>query len=155
MWDIDIPDEEWLITQRRTLQSFYDNYNDNNNKGCKYLPLLNIDPDHIIPDELHLLLRITDVLLSNLISAAKTDDKKHKRNCKLLEGPMINRLINNIRSSGVNFNIWEKDGGNFEYTSLMGDDKKLLKNLPPKLIDCQPTRFAFDVKQLWEVIILC
>ena len=38
---------------------------------------------------------------------------------------MINRLINNIISSGVNFNIWEKDGGNFEYTSLMGDDKKI------------------------------
>ena len=116
--------KRYIIVKRRTLQSFYDNYNDNNNKGCKYLPLLNIDPDHIIPDELHLLLRTTDVLLSNLISAAKTDDKKHKRNCKLLEGPMINRLINNIISSGVNFNIWEKDGGNFEYTSLMGDDKK-------------------------------
>ena len=69
-----------LITQRRTLQSFYDNYNDNNNKGCKHLPLLNIDPDHIIPDELHLLLRITDILTSNLISAAKTDDQNQKRN---------------------------------------------------------------------------
>ena len=33
-------------------------------------PLLNIDLDHIIVDELHLLLRITDILTSNLITEA-------------------------------------------------------------------------------------
>ena len=39
-------------------------------------PLLKIPFDHIILDELHLLLRITDVLLSNLIEdAMEWDDK--------------------------------------------------------------------------------
>ena len=76
---------------------------------------------------------------------------KIKNETKLLEGPMINKLLKAIRNCGVTFNIWEKDG-NFEYSSLMGDDtKKLLKLLPFKLEDCQPSRFALDVQRLWEV----
>jgi hypothetical protein len=30
-------------------------------------PLVKIEPDHVVPDELHLLLRICDKLLTNLI----------------------------------------------------------------------------------------
>ena len=152
-WDIDVSDEEYLVTQKRTIRSFYDNYRNKNDKGCNHLPLINIDPDNIIPDELHLLLRITDVLINNLIRAAKINDLNHKRNCKLLDGPMVNSVINNIRSCGVNFSIWVSEKGpGFDFTSLMGDSKKaLLKNLPPKLLDCQPKRFASDVQQLWEV----
>ena len=44
--------------------------------SCKQPPLLEIETDHIIPDELHLLLRITDVLTDNLITTAITHDKK-------------------------------------------------------------------------------
>ena len=40
------------------------------NYVCCKEPLLNIDLDHIIVDELHLLLRITDILTSNLITEA-------------------------------------------------------------------------------------
>ena len=35
--------------------------------GSKNPPLLKVEPDHIIPNELHLLLRVTDVLLRNII----------------------------------------------------------------------------------------
>ena len=148
---LEVTDDEYLIRHKQTLQSFYDNYRNNNDKGCKHLPLINIDPGNIIPDELHLLLRITDVLISNLISAAKTDDTKHKKNCKLLDGPMVNSVINKIRSCGINFNVWITEKG-FDYTSLMGDSKKaLLQKLPSKLLDCQPRRFASDVQRLWEV----
>jgi len=31
--------------------------------GCQLQPLFNIEVDHIIPDELHLLLRVMDVLI--------------------------------------------------------------------------------------------
>ena len=66
---------------------------------------------------------------------------------------MIKALTDSIQSCGVTFSIWEKDG-NFEFTSIMGDDKKkLLKMLPPKLISCQPPAFSLDVKKLWEVAI--
>ena len=66
---------------------------------------------------------------------------------------MMNSLINNIRSCGVNFSIWVIETGcGFDFTSLVGDSKKtLLTNLPPKLLDCQPEGFASDVQKLWEV----
>ena len=35
---------------------------------CANVPLLTIKPDHIIPDELHLLLRVVDRLLRNIIN---------------------------------------------------------------------------------------
>ena len=46
------------------------------NYCCCHEPLLNIPPDHIILDELHLMLRVTDILLENLIEdATQWDDK--------------------------------------------------------------------------------
>ena len=45
-------------------------------------PLITIDLDYWIPGELHLLLRITDVLIQNLINAAASDDYKHSRSNK-------------------------------------------------------------------------
>ena len=38
-------------------------------------PLFTIDLDYWIPDELQLLLRVTDVLTQNLITAAASDDQ--------------------------------------------------------------------------------
>ena len=35
--------------------------------GSQHPPLMKIDPDHVILDELHLLLRVTDVLIRNLV----------------------------------------------------------------------------------------
>ena len=40
--------------------------------GSITTPLLNIEPDHIIPDELHLLLHIADVLITHLQTIVKT-----------------------------------------------------------------------------------
>ena len=153
-WDSDVSDSEYLITRKRTLESFYTNCKKPgvSCNGCKHPPLLKLDPDKIIPDELHLLLRVTDVLIHNLISAAKTDDKKNNKRLALKEGSMMKALIHSIKSCGVSFDVWEKDGG-FDFTSLMGDcKKKLLKMLPPKLTSCQPVAFASDVKTLWEVL---
>ena len=35
--------------------------------GSQHAPLLKVDPDHVILDELHLLLRVTDILIRNLV----------------------------------------------------------------------------------------
>ena len=77
-------------------------------------PLLKIPFDHIILDELHLLLRITDVLLSNLIEDAmewddKSDFLKKKAEPK---GAHLQKLIAIINSCGVTFTIWEKKDAN-------------------------------------------
>jgi len=47
-----------------------------NNDGCIHPPLLHIDQEHVVVDELHLLLRITDVLLRNVIEDAVRLDQK-------------------------------------------------------------------------------
>jgi len=42
--------------------------------GCIHPPLLNIELDNIVVDELHLMLRVGDVLLRNLILYADSRD---------------------------------------------------------------------------------
>jgi ribosomal protein S6 len=48
-----------------------------NDFGVRAQRLVSIEPEHIIIDELHLLLRICDKLLRNLILDAKTLDEKN------------------------------------------------------------------------------
>ena len=102
----------------------------------------------LIPDELHLLLRITDRLIENLINGAVAHDDVSN----ILEGEMLKDLIQAINSCGVIFNIYAPTKNKREFTSLTGTDrKKLLKFLPPKLLHCQPSHYAEQVKRLWEV----
>ena len=72
---------------------------------CIYPPLLDIEMDHVVPDELHLLLRIMDVLIENLIMDAVYWDEKDnlgKRNCDKEENH-LNLLVETIKSCGVSF----------------------------------------------------
>ena len=97
-------------------------------------PLVSIEPEHIIIDELHLLLRICDKLLMNLILDTKT---LHDKNAVHGEkSDFLGQLTEKIRGWGVSFYIWTKKGtqGELDWSSLTGSDyKKLLENLPSKL----------------------
>ena len=78
--------------------------------GFVETPLIRIPFDHIVLDEIHLLLRITDVLLANLIEDAmewddKSDFLKKKGEAK---GVHLHKLVQTINSCGVTFTIWEK-----------------------------------------------
>lgn len=130
---------------------------------CVNSPLLNIPLDHIILDELHLLLRFTDVLLSNPIEdAMELDDKddffKKKGEPK---GTHLRKLTQLINSCGVTFSVWgKKDGdgkgmGKIDWTSLMGDEKKkLLRTLATKLGESNDVIHADSkdtVVKLWLV----
>ena len=131
----------------RTIKELQDN---TDKMGTIQPPLLIMDLNCIIPDELHLLLRITDRLIRNLIIAAVVADHP----AKPLTGPMVKSLITEVQSCGVHFEVYEKN--QYEFTSLNGNDrKKLLQLLPPKLTKCQPKEFCDDVKKLWEVYSYC
>ena len=99
------------------------------------------------------MLRVTDVLTRNLINAAANQDRKDGRRSKdINDGPIIQKLIESIRSCGVPFKIRSADKKVFSFTSLVGGDKlKLLKKMPEKIKQCQPTDIADKVKKLWEV----
>ena len=61
---------------QRTLQNLKEDVV-KNDFGVRAHPLVSIEPEHIINDGLHLLLRICDKLLRNLILDAKTIDDKN------------------------------------------------------------------------------
>jgi hypothetical protein len=77
-----------------------------NDFGVRAQPLVSIEPEHIIIDELHLLLRICDKLLRNLIlDTKKLDDKKVVHGEK---SDFLGQLTEKIRGCGVLFYIWTK-----------------------------------------------
>ena len=135
-----------MTARQHGLRSIEDLKDNKDTKGRIRLPLLHIKLDCIIPDELHLLLRITDVLIRNLILAAVAEDHP----AKPLTGRMVKALITAIKSCGVHFMVVDK--AQYEFTSLNGNDKKkLLKDLPSKLHGCQPPQHSDKIKKLWEV----
>ena len=67
------------------------------------------------------------------------------------------RLQAAVRSCGVSFDIWEKtnaDGkgsGTYDFTRLLGNDKKqLLREFPGKILSVVQTSTSNTVKKIWE-----
>lgn len=124
----------------------------NRNKyGVKHKPLLNIEVDHFLPDELHLMLRITDVLLRNVIfDVLDKDDKAKKQG---LTSTNLDDFVTLVQSCGVSFHVWTPKGSTeIEWSSLTGLDKiKVLKSLPEKLLesDTVNTDTKKGVVKLW------
>ena len=125
---------------------------------CVNPPILNIELDHVILDELHLLLRIMDILIENLVHEAlrwDEEDNWKKRKCEQ-KTIHLDHLKDIIRSCGVSFDIWEKTNadakgsGQYDFTSLLGPDKKkLLKELPHKFEGVIQPAAENEVENLW------
>lgn len=62
------------MPRRRTLEDIKTEYDTKKNYGCIHYSLLNIPLTHVIPDELHLLLSITDGLLENVVDEVPERD---------------------------------------------------------------------------------
>lgn len=69
--------------------------------GAIHSPLINISLDKIIIDELHLILRISDVLIRNLVNAAMAADCRITRDTTVC----IDMLLQNIRKCGITFRV--------------------------------------------------
>ena len=122
--------------------------------GVKHPPLIDIPLNHVIVNELHLFLRITDILLRNVIQHVIEEDLKTTRKVDLLDGPHLTMLVKYIRKCGISFSVWctqDGEGSKLDWTSLMGPDKrKLLEKLPAYFKDILPS--AIDVTtKLWKV----
>ena len=84
---------------------------------------------HVVADELHLLLRITDVLIQALLGTAVAHDHHTacgRRRVKPQDGPMVQNLVKTIQSCKVNFYIWEdkKADNTLLWPSLMGAENR-------------------------------
>ena len=95
-WDVSKNNEA------RTYNSMLQNFNHpKNKKGCINKPLLQFETTNIVIDELHLMLRITDVLLRNLIWAMIQKDLRERNNTK----NHMEQLVLAIRSCGITFKV--------------------------------------------------
>ena len=110
--------------------------------SLKYSIVLNIPITHVIPDELHLLLRITDKLLQNVIDEALEREavEDFDKPGGQPKGTYLAKLVKAINDLGISFSIWNKrnaDGSESqvkEFTSLLDSQKeKLLNGFPSKV----------------------
>ena len=126
------------------------------NYGCVNPPLIEIDLDHVILDDLNLMLRVVDVLIDNILEDVlewdKIDDFS-KRRCEE-KGKHLDNFINAVRSCGVSFNVWQKAGttgpSKFETTSLRGDDKKILLKLLPNKLELVIQDTCESLTKVWK-----
>ena len=84
---------------------------------------LNIDLQNVVPDGLHLMLRTTDKLTRNLISAAMSEDMKHSEPDKLQRSMMLS-LLRKLRNCRVSFSVrFDKSEEGIDFSSLVRNDK--------------------------------
>ena len=89
----------------RTLQDIKEMSKSRKNNGCCWEPLSNIELDHIVVDEFHLLLRITNILTANLITVVtKWHIEENSRN----KVTHLNKLVSCVRSTGMSFMVSKK-----------------------------------------------
>ena len=158
-WDTSKPFSHYNdVPQWRTLEEIKQMCHSKDNFGCIHKPLIDIPLTNVIPDELHLLLRITDKVLQNIIDEvlerdAIEDFSKPRGQPK---GIHLSELVKAINSLGISFAIWNKrnaDGSESQvkdFTSLLGTQKKkLLSELPSKFHEFLNPNTCETVKQIW------
>ena len=109
-------------------------------------PLIDIEPKNCVPDELHLFLRITDIIFNSLFQELVKHDHKSKVH-KTGESDHVQRAVRNVRRLGISFNVWMSEGtpgkhsrSALEMTPLNRNERlKVLKSLPT----CYPIVLLF------------
>jgi hypothetical protein len=125
--------------------------------GVQNTPIFAIEPDSVVIDELHLFMRIFDVLIRNLIYELINRDRCDRRSPT--DTPYIKKLEATISESGVTFRVWEKrdasgkPSGIYDWTSLKGSDmKKVLRSLPSHFTSLLRAEIQEVMTQIWMVI---
>lgn len=134
---------------KRTL-SLHLKHADSQAFGCNHQPLILIEPEQIVLDKLHLLLRLGDVLLSNLVDDCKQADSKLEVLGK--KPHHTEDLVKAIRECGVVFSMWtEKCSTELKWSSLTGSEyNKLFRFLPEKLLFVIQNDTHNDISFLWR-----
>ena len=102
----------------------------------------------------------TDKLTKNLVKEALNRDSKENLNKAPSNRSTVHldNIVRAICSCGVSFSVWErqnadgKGSGVYDFTSLMGSDKKiLLEKLPSKLEGVITPATSSTVIKIWKV----
>lgn len=119
--------------------------------GCHSAPFFHIPIDNVILDELHLMLRITDRLEEGLIlDILKWDtDDNNSRPSNRKKNEHLEAFLDAVRSLGVSFQVYKKNE-KWEWTSLLGGEKRMLLRKLPNLFDqFLPPNKVEKTKSLW------
>ncbi len=131
--------KEWIISKEINKLVEQNNYYEGHSKK----PLFDMIPlNHWIPNELHIMLRITDRLWSLLMAELMEQDIFNDIARKI--------IIDEMKKIKVNFHFWQDRGSKtWNYTSLMGDDKlKVLQFFD--LTKILSRRCAAIIRDLWN-----
>ncbi|GBC45736.2 hypothetical protein GLOIN_2v1828103 [Rhizophagus irregularis DAOM 181602=DAOM 197198] len=117
----------------------------NESTKCKKKPVLfpAIKQENYIPDELHLMLRISDVLMECFFN----DLFKRKE----FEQQIKSQIEQTMKTIKVHFEFFKSKshGGKWDWTSLMGPDKKKVLQYFP-VSDFISERRSKDIEKLWR-----
>ena len=103
-WDMSKPESYYTDPEIESVRSIEEmqSWCLTNSFGCKHLPLINLPLENVIVEELHMILRITDRLLKNLIQGARDLDCKEKLGAvaKSIDSSnsRLNKLVQAIRA---------------------------------------------------------
>jgi hypothetical protein len=83
---------------------------------------------------------VTDILTQNVVMECIDWDKEEQIDCErgAVRGFHLKKLIETVKSCGVSFDVWEKRdadrkaSGQYDWTSLLGADKKRLLAVTPE-----------------------
>ncbi|KAH9372370.1 hypothetical protein HPB48_003322 [Haemaphysalis longicornis] len=102
--------------------------------GVQHRALFHIDPRFVIPDVLHMKLRVVGRLVYNLLLEFEDFDVSAQvLNPSIPKEEYMDGFVELVRSCAAKFSLW-KDENTWCFTSLTGDDADLLlQKLPEKL----------------------
>ena len=127
------------------------------NYCCDKQPLLNIPLDHIVVEELHFMLRVTNILIENLVNECLDWDceddlgqKKGEAKGALKKPNSSDQILWCFFWSVGTKNTDGKASGKYDWTSLFGSAKKiLLADLPSKLLNTLRPETVSTVVEVW------
>lgn len=125
----------------------------NKRLGVQDHPIFTIEPDNVVIDELHMFMRIVDILIRNLVLELVNMDRRNR-----LQASKLRDLEASIRECGVTFRVWEKRDANgkpsntYDWTSLKGSDmKKVLRTLPSHFPTLLRDEIRDKTANIWKV----
>ena len=126
--------------------------------GVQHTPILSLEPESVLIDELHLLLRVGDVLIRNLVWEIVDANRRSTHTTTPTTTPFTS-LVSAIQQCGVCFRVWErrdadgKPSGKYDWTSLMGEDmKKVLRLLPIQFNTLLRADICQTIESIWKVM---
>ena len=124
-------------------------------KGCINLPLFEIEPQQCVPDELHMLLRISDVLFRSFFGYTIYLDKRNKTHRNIDSG-LLQKSVKLVKGFGITFSVWmcenNKSNTAFEFTPLNRNERlKVLQSLPQYFDELLSDELAGPLAKLWGV----